>query len=185
MLERSNDSIEIICGINSTEDEDKVVSESVWLSWLLGTLAALTFWKHACRGLNNFKYYDILNNFNFKAFTWLTNSLWATLSPAISVSYSAWLLEAWKPNLSDFSNMNPSGDIITISIPILDPFTLDAPSTNTHYGWIETCHTPSVTPSAGVNSATKSANTRPLIEILSLYCISNVPSLIPHFTISQ
>ena len=48
---------------HSSENEAKVASESVWLSWLLGTLAILTFRKHACSVSNNFKYYDIQVSF--------------------------------------------------------------------------------------------------------------------------
>ena len=72
-------------------------------------------------------------------------------------SYSASLLEAWKPSLSDFSNRNPSGDIIIT--PTSDPLALDALSTYTCYDLTKTWHTPTETPSASVNLATKSANT--------------------------
>ena len=84
-------------------------------------------------------------------------SLYLALSLTISASYLDSFLEAWKPSRSDVSSLNPSRDIITISAP--DPLTLDSPSINTHHGCTEAWHTPTVTPGAGVNSATKSANT--------------------------
>ena len=93
-------------------------------------------------------------------------------------SYLASLFEAQKPNLSDFSNRNPSGDIITT--PTLDPLALDAPSIYTRHDLTETWHISIGAPGAGVNSATNFANTYHLMEFLGLYRMLNVPSLVPH-----
>lgn len=195
MLGCSNNSIEIICGTHSSNDEANVIGELAWPFWLLETLPTLTLWKHACRVPNNLKYCDIWGSFASKLpSTWLTTSLesenistssapnfWAALSPVISASYLASLLEAWKPNLSDYANLNPSGVIVMTPAP--DPLTFDAPSTKTCHGCTKTWHTLKVTPSVGMNFATNFANTWPLIEFLDLYQISNVPSLVPHFFI--
>ena len=148
-----------------------MANESAWLFWLLGTLATLTRRKHAHSVPNNFKYCGIRESLTSKLpSTWLTTSLesenisnsstpnfWAALRLAINALYSASLLEARKPNLNDFSNLNPSWDIITILTP--NPLALDAPSTNTCHGQTKTWHTLAKTTGASVNSATKSTNT--------------------------
>ena len=58
-------------------------------------------------------------------------SCWIALRLEMRASYSTSLLEAWKPNLSDFSNRTPSGDIITTPIP--NPLILDTLSTYKRY----------------------------------------------------
>ena len=46
-----------------------------------------------------------------------------------------------------------------MNILLFKLLSLDALSTNTHHGCTDAWHTPTATPSVGVNSATKSTNT--------------------------
>ena len=94
-------------------------------------------------------------------------------------SYSASLLEAWKPNLRAYSISIPSGKV-RISSALL-PWALTAPSTdNLQMGrsgasWVAPIDC------AGVNSMMKYVKICPFTAILGLYLMSNSLSSIAHF----
>ena len=104
---------------------------------------------------------------------------WARLSPAMTASYSASLLEAWKPNRRAYSTSIPSGEVRIRPAPL--PWALVAPSTdNLRMGrsgvsWV------AFVDGAGVNSMMKSTRICPFIAILGLYLMSNSLSSIAHF----
>ena len=104
---------------------------------------------------------------------------WARLSPAMTASYSASLLEAWKPNLRAYSVSILSGEVRISPAPL--PWAL-ASSSNDNFqmgrsgvSWVASIDC------AGVNSMIKSSRICPFIVILGLYLISNSFSSIAHF----
>ena len=94
-------------------------------------------------------------------------------------SYSASLLEAWKPNLRAYSVSIPSGEV-RIS-PTSLPWALVAPSTdNLQMGRSDANWVASVD-CARVNSMMKSAKICPFTAVLSFYLMSNSLNSIAHF----
>ena len=105
---------------------------------------------------------------------------WARLSPAITASYSASLLEAWNPNLSAYSTSIPSKEI-RIN-PASLSWALAVPSTdNLQIGRLDASWAVSVG-SAKVNSMMKYAKICTLTVVLSLYLMSNSLSSMAPFT---
>ena len=89
----------------------------------------------------------------------------------MTASYSASLLEAWKPNLRAYSVSIPSGEVRISPAPL--PWALAAPSTdNLQMGRSGASWVASVD-CAGVNSMMKSAKICPFTAILGLYPMSN------------
>ena len=94
-------------------------------------------------------------------------------------SYSALLLEAWKPNLRAYSIYIPSGEVRIRPAPL--PWALAAPSTdNLQMGRLSTSWVASVD-FTRVNSMMKSAKICPFTVVLGLYLMSNSISSITHF----
>ena len=115
----------------------------------------------------------------------LTSMEWARLSPTMTTSYSASLLEAENQNLSAYSTSIPSGGGggggVRINPESL-PLALTAPSTNNlQIGMSDSSSVVSVG-FVEVNSMIKSTKTYPLIVVLGLYLISNSLSSMAHFT---
>ena len=104
---------------------------------------------------------------------------WERLRPAMTASYSASLLEAWKPNLRAYSTSIPSGEVRIR--PALFPWALAAPSTDNFQmgrsgvSWVAS------TGSAGVNSMMKSTKICLFIAVLGLYLMSNSLSSTTNF----
>ena len=97
----------------------------------------------------------------------------------MTASYSASLLEAWKPNLRAYSVSIPSEEV-KIS-PASLPWALAAPSMdNLQMGRSSASMVASVD-CAGVNSMMKSTKICPFTVVLSLYLMSNSLSSIAHF----
>ena len=104
---------------------------------------------------------------------------WVRLSPAMTASYSASLLEAWKPNLRAYSTYIPSREV-RIRLALL-PWALAAPSTdNLQMGRSGVSWVASVD-SIGVNSMMKSARICSFTAVLGLYLMSNSLISIAHF----
>ena len=104
---------------------------------------------------------------------------WARLSLAMTTSYLASLLEAWKPNWRACSTSIPSGEVRIRPAPL--PWALAAPSTdNLQMGRLGVSWVASVD-FAGVNSMMKSTEICPFTAVLGLYLISNSLSSIAQF----
>ena len=104
---------------------------------------------------------------------------WARLSPTMTASYSASLLEALKPNLRAYSTSIPSREVRIRPAPL--PWALAAPSTdNLQMGRSGVSWVASVD-FAGVNSLMKSTKICPFIAFLGLYLMSNSLSSTAHF----
>ena len=96
----------------------------------------------------------------------------AALRPCRSASYSAWLFEPPKPNLTIWSKSSPSGEIRTIPKP--EPLEFAAPSTYSAQHFFPRFRSVplgrsslvSMSLFSGANSAMKSASTCPLIAVL-------------------
>ena len=107
---------------------------------------------------------------------------WARLNPTMTASYSASLLEAWKPNRRVYSTSIPFGEVRIIPAPLhwaLAPPPPPSPD-NLQMGrsgvsWVAFVDT------VGVNSMMKSTRICSFIVVLGLYLMSNSLSSIAHF----
>ena len=105
---------------------------------------------------------------------------WARLSPTMTTSYLASLLEAWNLNLSAYSTSIPFGEVRINPAPL--PWVLAAPSTDDlQMGRSDTSSVVSVG-SVEVNSMMKYAKTCPLTVFLGLYLILNSLNSMAYFT---
>ena len=97
----------------------------------------------------------------------------------MTASYSASLLEAWKPNLRAYFVSIPSGEVRISPAP--HPWAVAAPSTdNFQMGRLGASWVASVD-CAGVNSMMKSAKVYHFTAVLGLYLMSNSLNSIAHF----